>query len=548
MGRQGLVSPSPSLLVRSPKPLPSLPLPQYPPPPGVSPLLFSGDSGKQAMSGTASNQAPGLLGPVPASFPPGIRGAHQQQSPAPVSQFSRALGSLAMAGSCPHRPPLPNQPGGGVPANYGSLPYPPREYGSSPEEDSIWLAPYPSLSGRYIHVHPRPYIYNAAGGGSHPPPPLVEQTLYDLPPANANVFSHPVPQIQLPLTTAAADKGGPALLEQRGEELEHAGTQQGAQQIGPGNEGGAEAVRMEAHGAADDPVGIWWLAEASLAPATRKCYQGAWERWLCYQAYINGGTSGQIPSITGFMWKLYNEGVSKARVGSLLAGISFMTRLNGTQDPTKSFIIAKALKGWSRIQPLKNDTRRPIDGQMLARLVEVLRNLTMDEYEALLFGLAFSVAYHGAFRISELVARSKIDIGGALLSRNVVLQPKVIRCKIVRSKTDQLGRGHWLAIKEQQGTSICPVMLANKFASLRPPGEGPWLIHMDNTPLTKFQFNALLKRALGEIGLNPGDYCTHSFRIGAATAAAVRGASITEIQALGRWKSQSYRKYIRPNK
>ncbi|XP_075050666.1 uncharacterized protein LOC142134383 [Mixophyes fleayi] len=486
------------------------------------------------------------------------------------------------AGSWPFTPAPFYQPEAANTSTQGFLPYPPKDFRPVLDGVSEWSAPYPSLSGQYLHVYPRPSFYNSAVCSSRdpqlpppeqprdrsqrvPPPagfyghlsnasPLVTpaevppHVSHSLSPPHANVSSHPVTQVQLSSAGTQVDEGGATSLQLRGEESVQATTQQGARQSGSEDEDVPGAVRQEALGTSDDTIGIKWLAEASLAPATRRCYQGAWERWLGYQASFNSSISGQIPSITGFMWNQYNEGVSKARMGSLLAGISFMARLNGTQDPTKSFIISKALKGWSRMQPMKNDTRRPIDGQILARLVEVLQKLAIDDYEALLFGLAFSVAYHGAFRISELVARSKNDVGGALLSRNVILQPNVMRCKIVKSKTDQLGRGHWLTITEQQGAVICPVIMANKFASLRPTGEGVWLTHMDKTPLTKFQFNALLKRALGEIGLNPADYGTHSFRIGAATAAAVGGASVPEIQALGRWRSQAYKKYIRPYK
>jgi hypothetical protein len=37
----------------------------------------------------------------------------------------------------------------------------------------------------------------------------------------------------------------------------------------------------------------------------------------------------------------------------------------------------------------------------------------------------------------------------------------------------------------------------------------------------------------------------HSFRIGAATAAAIQGASDEDIQRMGRWKSQAFKRYIR---
>jgi len=39
-------------------------------------------------------------------------------------------------------------------------------------------------------------------------------------------------------------------------------------------------------------------------------------------------------------------------------------------------------------------------------------------------------------------------------------------------------------------------------------------------------------------------YKSHSFRIGAATNAAIKGVSVDKIKTAGRWKSDAFKSYI----
>ena len=63
--------------------------------------------------------------------------------------------------------------------------------------------------------------------------------------------------------------------------------------------------------------------------------------------------------------------------------------------------------------------------------------------------------------------------------------------------------------------------------------------------MTKSVFVAKVRQALEALGLNPEEYAGHSFRIGAATAAARAGLKDSVIQALGRWNSAAFLHYIR---
>jgi hypothetical protein len=58
-------------------------------------------------------------------------------------------------------------------------------------------------------------------------------------------------------------------------------------------------------------------------------------------------------------------------------------------------------------------------------------------------------------------------------------------------------------------------------------------------------FNSNLNLSLTWAGLDTNTYKSHSFRIGAATHAASLGYADSEIQAMGRWKSSAFKRYVR---
>ncbi len=66
--------------------------------------------------------------------------------------------------------------------------------------------------------------------------------------------------------------------------------------------------------------------------------------------------------------------------------------------------------------------------------------------------------------------------------------------------------------------------------------------------VTKPWFTNQIRDTLRALGLPQDDYAGHSFRIGAATTAAIAGIADSSIQTLGRWQSAAFLQYIRTPK
>ena len=92
---------------------------------------------------------------------------------------------------------------------------------------------------------------------------------------------------------------------------------------------------------------------------------------------------------------------------------------------------------------------------------------------------------------------------------------------------------------------LCPVRAVTTYAAVRESASGAFFHFQDGTPLAKPRFVEAVRQALGQAGIPSEGYSGHSFRLGAATAAAQCGLQDSIIQALGRWASPAYLRYIR---
>ena len=122
--------------------------------------------------------------------------------------------------------------------------------------------------------------------------------------------------------------------------------------------------------------------------------------------------------------------------------------------------------------------------------------------------------------------------------------PSVVKVFLRRAKTDPFGNGVNIYLG-RTGSHLCPVLAVLSFLALRSSQDGPLLVHEDGSPLTRDQFVRMVKKALSAANIDSSVYSGHSFRIGAASAAAAAGVPAHFIKMLGRWESEAYHSYIR---
>ena len=92
---------------------------------------------------------------------------------------------------------------------------------------------------------------------------------------------------------------------------------------------------------------------------------------------------------------------------------------------------------------------------------------------------------------------------------------------------------------------ICPVTAVLDYIRQRRDPPGPFFIRLNKQPVKKAWFVQQVRQVIQSLGLPEQHYAGHSFRIGAATSAALAGIEDSTIQALGRWQSAAFLQYIR---
>lgn len=259
--------------------------------------------------------------------------------------------------------------------------------------------------------------------------------------------------------------------------------------------------------------------------------------------------SPDVEQVAQFISYLSWEGYAGATISTYISGIAFGMQTLGWPDVTHCFIIRRLVDGCRR-KHARRDTRCPITLPILKRIINSLAHVCTTSYESALFQAAFLVAFFGFLRVGELTVNSRhgpISLSEGDVHIRGLGRHEKMHVTIQRSKTDQAGRGCCIVIPPNDMAHLCPIHAVSAYLALRSPLGIAFFRHFDSHPLTRHEFNAMLKRAITFLGLPVAFFSSHSFRIGAATSAAMAGVPDVCIQNMGRWASNTHRRYIRPN-
>ena len=195
--------------------------------------------------------------------------------------------------------------------------------------------------------------------------------------------------------------------------------------------------------------------------------------------------------------------------------------------------------------------RAGLEASTITPLILLKIKLVLDrdphKYDNILLWSACCPGFFAFLCSAEFTVPSsqQYDLTSHLTLQDIVVdnvqKPALMRIHIKASKTEQTKMGIDLYVG-RTGNAICPVEAALAYLAVRGQGEGPLFKLEDGRPLTWELLVQQLRSTLSQASIDFARYSGHSFRIGAATTAM---ASESCVQTLGRWASDSFKRYIR---
>ena len=232
--------------------------------------------------------------------------------------------------------------------------------------------------------------------------------------------------------------------------------------------------------------------------------------------------------------------MAPSTIRTYLAAVRHAQIMEGLPEPRELSTLPRLRLVQSGIRRDRAETgpvrprRLPITPQLLRRIrpSSMGRGDGAVSYDEVLLWASSTVCFFGFFRAGELTVQTPTSFNPAVHLAwgdvSISADGQALRLFLKRSKTDQYGRGVEVFIG-RTGDSLCPVEAVRNYANRRGSAAGAFFCSAGGVPLSKSRFVELVWSALTWAGISTAGYTGHSFRIGAATAAAEAGVPDSTI-------------------
>lgn len=285
------------------------------------------------------------------------------------------------------------------------------------------------------------------------------------------------------------------------------------------------------------------FAAAAKAPATRNAYASDLRDYMDFCTRIGQpafSAGGEVLAL--YITDLAKQGRKTTTIDRRLAAIATEYHARGYREtPVTSFVVGEVLRGIKRTIGTAVERKSALLADDIERIADACpeRLIGLRDRALALFGFAL------AARRSALAAVAVRDL--ELTSEGIVMT-------IRRDKTDQEQAGRQVPVAFGSRPETCPIRALAVWLKAANITEGPLFRAVDRHgnvsahALEPGSIARILKKAARRSGMAESQVRQlggHSLRAGAATSAAIAGASEREIAGLTGHRSREVRRYIR---
>ena len=278
--------------------------------------------------------------------------------------------------------------------------------------------------------------------------------------------------------------------------------------------------------------------------ATLDLYRKHWNDFTSFAAKL---CRNPLPAsrdlVTLYVTHVRHKNALKAStIQSRLSAIAHFHHMAELDSPTSGYIIDSLLKAYGK-QDKPPATRKSITKDIL---VDLIQSVSHNEtgYTRKLYRAMLCVMYHGLLRCSEVTHNSKCNhnIKASQITLEHDSHVKISFISYKHNKPDPAP----LLIKSP-GDVSCPYKAVKRYMKVRPTTSTFMFCNQNGRPVSRNQLVNIIKSHLAGCGRNNLLFNTHSLRMGKATDMHNEGYTDLQIAKAGRWSSNAFLKYIKPN-
>jgi len=282
------------------------------------------------------------------------------------------------------------------------------------------------------------------------------------------------------------------------------------------------------------------LRDYTYAKSTERSYRSAWGRFV---AWCTARGVASVPAspytVADYLAHLgHLEPTSVARVETAAAAVACAMALAGCKYDRHHEVLEKtvaALRHKIGIAPRHQKT--PLVAELVERACEPLGGKLIDVRDRAILTFGFLLANRGA----NLSALNVSDLTFVREGVDVTLR---------RSKVDQDGKGHLIAVPLQPDAEVCGVRCLRRWLDAAGIEEDAVFRSVDRwgnlgERLSRQDICRLVQRRCAAVGLPATEFGSHSLRSGFATSASEAGAALDRIRAQTGQTAETLLGYIR---